>query len=157
MLTAAQAYPTNPVGHDLAQPHPTRHPQGPVLDPQKPNSGVTAKWLPGCSPLSSALTIVISRPQLSQAQRPPEWPFPGSGLPPPARALPLDKAKWLQRAPPHTLAPTLPSLPPLLQDPPGPASLPPSLGLLSPSFVVCPLWVPVSPGSPAIQAMFCIS
>lgn len=47
----------------LAQPlMPPSLPRGPPWNPEKPNPRVTSKRLPGCSPLSSGLTTVISRP-----------------------------------------------------------------------------------------------
>lgn len=65
-------------------PIPQGLPGGQSWNPQKPNPRVTSKWLPGCSPLSSALTTVISRPQLPQARRLPE-PLQGAS----AQALPV--------------------------------------------------------------------
>lgn len=72
-----------PPPHSWPSPIPQGLPGGQSWNPQKPNPRVTSKWLPGCSPLSSALTTVISRPQLPQAQRLPE-PLQGAS----AQALP---------------------------------------------------------------------
>lgn len=132
-------------------PIPQGLPRGQAWKPPKPNPRVTSKRLPGCSPLSSAPTTVISRPQLPQAL----WPADGFHGP---ELLPGASAQVFPRSGLPSLASTCPDSGPSL--PPRPARFPPPWppppapisGFLSPSLVVCPLWVPVGPGHLAIQA-----
>lgn len=114
-------------------------PRGRSWNSQKPNPRVTSKRLPGCSPLSSLLTTVISRPHLLQAQRLPEL-LQGAGaqalpvLQPPSPSTCLAGAKasspWLastshhgsHATPPTSTLPPPPqgsSAPPLWSDPSG--------------------------------------
>lgn len=143
-----------PPAHSWPSPSPPGLPWGQSWNPQKPNPRVTSKWLPGCSPLSSALTTVIQTPAApGPAAGSTDYKGhsrSGSQSPGPSHvpaSLPQHvPSPWPEPAHCGGLLPHALRL--CLQDLPKLPLLLPTVRPSQPLPVACPLWAPVGPGHP---------